>query len=121
MQSPRDAGAATMGVFIDLDVVDKHNAVAKAACADIVDPPKTVEYGGTYSAVDPKGIPGSSPRRRRASPAGRLLLLQKAAWPLMRAELLRPPRVGVAISPASPASTSARALWGRPSTLRVLP
>ena len=32
-------------------------------------------------------------------------------------ELLRPPRVGVAISPASPA---ARALWGRPSTLRVL-
>jgi uncharacterized glyoxalase superfamily protein PhnB len=52
MQSPRDAG-----VFIDLDVVDKHYAVAKAACADIVDPPKTVEYGGTYSAVAPKGHP----------------------------------------------------------------
>jgi uncharacterized glyoxalase superfamily protein PhnB len=57
MQSPLDAGAATMGVFIDLDVVDKHYAVAKAACADIVDSPKTVEYGGTYSAVDPKGHP----------------------------------------------------------------
>ena len=55
MQSPRDAGAATMEVFIDLDVVDKHYAVAKAACADIVDPPKTVEYGGTFSAVNPKG------------------------------------------------------------------
>jgi hypothetical protein len=116
MQSPRDAG-----VFIDLDVVDKHYAVAKAACADIVDPPKTVEYGGTTRRSIPRGIPGSSPRRRRASPAGRLLLLQKAAGPLMRAELLRPPRVGVAISPASPASTSARALWGRLSTLRVLP
>ena len=43
-----------MGVFIDLDVVDKHYAVAKAACADIVDPPKTVECG-TFSAVNPKG------------------------------------------------------------------
>ena len=46
---------------------------------------------------------------------------EDTAWPLMRAELLRPPRVGVAISPVSPASTSARALWGRLSTLRVLP
>ena len=57
MQSPRDAGAATMGVFIDLDVVDKHYAVAKAACGHTVYLPKTVEYGGIYSAVDPKGHP----------------------------------------------------------------
>ena len=57
MQSPRDAGAVTMGVFIYLDDVDKHYAVAKAAGAEIVDPPKTVEYGRTYSAVDPEGHP----------------------------------------------------------------
>jgi uncharacterized glyoxalase superfamily protein PhnB len=43
MQSPREAGAATMGGFIYLDDVDKHYAVAKAAGAEIVDPPKTVE------------------------------------------------------------------------------
>jgi uncharacterized glyoxalase superfamily protein PhnB len=46
-----------MGVFIYLDDVDKHYAVAKAAGAEIVDPPKTVEYGRTYSAVDPEGHP----------------------------------------------------------------
>ena len=110
-----------MGVFIDLDVVDKHYAVAKAACADVVDSPKTVEYGGTYSAVDPKGIPGSSPRRRRASPAGRLLLLQKAAWPLMRAKLLRPPRVGGGDLARLAGLDLRQSLVGQLSTLRVLP
>jgi PhnB protein len=57
MQSPQDVGAATMGVFIYLDDVDKHYTVAKAAGAEIVHPPKDVEYGRTYSAVDPEGHP----------------------------------------------------------------
>jgi PhnB protein len=57
MQSPRDAGAATMGVFITLDEVDKHFEVAKAAGAEIVHPPKDVEYGRTYWANDPEGHP----------------------------------------------------------------
>ena len=57
LQSPQDAGAATMGVFIYLDDVDRHYTVAKAAGAEIVHPPKDVEYGRTYSAVDPEGHP----------------------------------------------------------------
>jgi PhnB protein len=57
LRTPGDAGAATMGVFIYLDDADKHYAVAKAAGAEIVHPPKDVEYGRTYSAVDPEGHP----------------------------------------------------------------
>jgi PhnB protein len=57
LRSPRDAGAATMGVFIYLDEVDQHCEVAKAAGAEIVHPPKDVEYGRTYWAVDPEGHP----------------------------------------------------------------
>jgi uncharacterized glyoxalase superfamily protein PhnB len=45
LRTPQDVGAATMGVFIYLDDVDKHYAVAKAAGAEIVHPPKDVEYG----------------------------------------------------------------------------
>lgn len=56
LKTPRDAGAATMGVFIYLEV-DKHHEVAKAAGAEIVHPPKDVDYGRTYSAVDPEGHP----------------------------------------------------------------
>jgi PhnB protein len=57
LRAPLDAGAATMGVFIYLDDVDRHYAVAKAAGAEIVHPPKDVDYGRTYSAVDPEGHP----------------------------------------------------------------
>jgi PhnB protein len=57
MHSPLDAGGATMGVFIYLDDVDKHFEAAKAAGAEIVHPPKDVEYGRTYWAVDPEGHP----------------------------------------------------------------
>ena len=46
-----------MGVFIYLDDVDRHYTVAKAAGAEIVHPPKDVEYGRNYSAVDPEGHP----------------------------------------------------------------
>jgi uncharacterized glyoxalase superfamily protein PhnB len=57
LRTPGDAGAATIGVFIYLDDVDKHYAVAKAAGAEIVHPPKDVPYGRTYSATDPEGHP----------------------------------------------------------------
>ena len=57
LRAPQDVRAATMGVFIYLDDVDKHYTVAKAAGAEIVPPPKDVEYGRTYSAVDPEGHP----------------------------------------------------------------
>ena len=40
-----------------LDEVDKHYEVAKAAGAEIVHPPKDVDYGRTYWAVDPEGHP----------------------------------------------------------------
>jgi uncharacterized glyoxalase superfamily protein PhnB len=57
MRSPRDVDGATMGVFITLDDVDKHYEVAKAAGAEIVHPPKDVEYGRTYWANDLEGHP----------------------------------------------------------------
>ena len=57
LKTPRDANAATMGVFVYLDDVDKHYEVAKAAGAEIVHAPKDVEYGRTYWAVDPEGHP----------------------------------------------------------------
>ena len=57
LTTPQRAGAATMGVFIYLDDVDKHYAAAEAAGAEIRDRPKDVPYGRTYSAVDPEGHP----------------------------------------------------------------
>jgi uncharacterized glyoxalase superfamily protein PhnB len=57
LTTPKAAGGATMGVFIYLDDVDKHYEVAKAAGAEIVHPPKDVEYGRTYWANDPEGHP----------------------------------------------------------------
>jgi PhnB protein len=57
LRSPRDVGGVTMGVFIYLDDIGKHCEVAKAAGAEIVRPPKSVEYGRTYRVVDPEGHP----------------------------------------------------------------
>ena len=57
LRSPRDQGGATMGVFIYVDEVDKHYEAARAAGAEIVHPPKDVDYGRTYWAVDPEGHP----------------------------------------------------------------
>jgi uncharacterized glyoxalase superfamily protein PhnB len=57
LTTPQKAGAATMGVFIYLDDVDRHYAAAMAAGAEIVHPPKDVPYGRTYWAVDPEGHP----------------------------------------------------------------
>jgi PhnB protein len=57
LKTPKDVGAATMGVFIYLDDVDTHYEAAKAADAEIVHPPKDVAYGRTYWANDPEGHP----------------------------------------------------------------
>ncbi len=57
LKPPPDVGAATMGVFVYIDDADKHYEVARAAGADIVEPPKDVEYGRTYWANDSEGHP----------------------------------------------------------------
>jgi PhnB protein len=67
LKAPKDVGAATMGVFIYLDDVDKHYQVAKAAGAEIIHPPKDAPYGRNYWANDPEGHPWffTSPPRAR--------------------------------------------------------
>jgi uncharacterized glyoxalase superfamily protein PhnB len=57
MVSPREAGTATMGVFIYLDDVDAHYARALQAGAEIVHPPRDESYGRTYTARDLDGHP----------------------------------------------------------------
>lgn len=57
LRTPSDEGCATMGVFVYLADVDAHYERAKAAGAEIVDPPKDVEYGRTYWANDLEGHP----------------------------------------------------------------
>ncbi|MBV8458210.1 MAG: VOC family protein [Acetobacteraceae bacterium] len=57
MVSPREAGTATMGVFIYLEDVDAHHARAAAAGAEIVHPPHDESYGRTYTARDLDGHP----------------------------------------------------------------
>ena len=57
LKPPTDVGAATMGVFVYLDDVDRHYEVAKAAGAEIVHPPKDEPYGRTYWANDREGHP----------------------------------------------------------------
>jgi PhnB protein len=57
MLSPREAGGATMGVFIYLNDVDAHHARAEAAGAEIVQPPHNESYGRTYTARDLDGHP----------------------------------------------------------------
>jgi uncharacterized glyoxalase superfamily protein PhnB len=57
MVSPREAGTATMGVFIYLDDVDAHHARARQAGAEIVQPPHDASYGRTYTARDLDGHP----------------------------------------------------------------
>jgi uncharacterized glyoxalase superfamily protein PhnB len=57
LTTPRNAGAATMGVFIYLDDVEKHYEVAKAEGAGIVHLPEDALYGRNYRANDPEGHP----------------------------------------------------------------
>jgi uncharacterized glyoxalase superfamily protein PhnB len=57
LKTPSDVGAATMGVFVYIDDVDRHYEAAKAAGAEIVHPPKDADYGRNYWANDPEGHP----------------------------------------------------------------
>lgn len=57
MVSPREAGTATMGVFIYMDDVDAHHARAAAAGAEIEQAPHDQPYGRTYTARDLDGHP----------------------------------------------------------------
>lgn len=57
MASTAQVGTATQGVFIFLAEVDRHFARAEAAGAEIVDPPRDLSYGRSYTARDPEGHP----------------------------------------------------------------
>jgi uncharacterized glyoxalase superfamily protein PhnB len=57
MLSPRDTEAATVGVFVYLANVDAHHERAKAAGAEIVQPPYDEPYGRTYTVRDLDGHP----------------------------------------------------------------
>jgi uncharacterized glyoxalase superfamily protein PhnB len=60
-KSPRQAGGCTQALFIYVDDADAHCARARAAGAQIVREPETVDYGKDwwsdrgYEAVDPEG------------------------------------------------------------------
>jgi PhnB protein len=55
-QNPKRRGGATQLVYVYVDDVDKHFAVAKAAGALIVNEPADQFYGDrTYGAEDPEG------------------------------------------------------------------
>jgi PhnB protein len=61
MVSPREAGTATMGVFIYLDDVDAHHARAQAAGAEIVQLPHDQSYGAPIPPpFDIAGIPSNA-------------------------------------------------------------
>lgn len=49
--------AASAGIFVYVSDVDAHYRQAAAAGADIVHPPKDVDYGRTYSVRDIGGHP----------------------------------------------------------------
>jgi uncharacterized glyoxalase superfamily protein PhnB len=57
MQSAKDIGSATQGVFVYLADVDAHYERAKNAGAEIVHPPRDESYGRTYTARDLDGHP----------------------------------------------------------------
>ena len=57
MQSPSETRIATMGVFIYLADVDVHYQRARAAGAEIVQPPHDEEWGRTYTVRDLDGHP----------------------------------------------------------------
>lgn len=57
MVSPKEAGTATMGVFIYVDEVDAHCERARSAGAEIEMPPADHGYGRTYTARDLEGHP----------------------------------------------------------------
>jgi uncharacterized glyoxalase superfamily protein PhnB len=56
MLPPADP-TVTAGIFVYIPDVDAHYERARTAGAEIVHPPKDVEYGRTYTARDPDGHP----------------------------------------------------------------
>jgi uncharacterized glyoxalase superfamily protein PhnB len=57
MQSASETRIATMGIFVYLADVDTHYERARAAGAEIVQPPHDEEWGRTYTARDLDGHP----------------------------------------------------------------
>ncbi len=57
MQSPSETKVATMGIFVYLADADAHYERARAAGAEIVQPPHDEEWGRTYTARDLDGHP----------------------------------------------------------------
>jgi PhnB protein len=55
-KNPRHLGGVTVGIHVYVDDVDAHYAQAKAAGAELREPPKDEEYGDRrYTALDPEG------------------------------------------------------------------
>ncbi|MDD2877640.1 MAG: VOC family protein [Acidiphilium sp.] len=52
MQSARETGSATQGIFVYLADVDAHYDRARQAGAEIVHPPRDEPYGRTYTVRD---------------------------------------------------------------------
>jgi len=65
LRAPQDVGAATMGVFIYLDDVDKHYTVAKRRARRSSTRQRMSNTAELTQRSIPRGIPGSSPRRQR--------------------------------------------------------
>ena len=57
MQSASETKIATMGIFVYLADVDTHYEQARAAGAEIVQPPHDEEWGRTYTVRDLDGHP----------------------------------------------------------------
>ena len=57
MQSASETRIATMGIFVYLGDVDTHYERARAAGAEIVQPPHDEEWGRTYTVRDLDGHP----------------------------------------------------------------
>ncbi len=55
-KNPRKSGAGSANIYVYVDDVDAHFAKAKAAGAEIVEPPADQFYGDRrYGAMDPEG------------------------------------------------------------------
>lgn len=55
-RNPADLGQETVGIYVLVDDVDAHFAVAKAAGAEILEEPTDQDYGERrYTARDPEG------------------------------------------------------------------
>lgn len=55
-RNPKRLGQPTVGIYVYVDDVDKHYGTAKAAGAQITEPPTDQFYGDRrYTAVDPEG------------------------------------------------------------------